>query len=324
MNILVVGGNGYVGRHLATLLKKYGHRISIVDKRTVRELPTIGYSTHIGDFGDIKFMNDVLKKEHVELVVLAGGFSRVDESVAMPMAYYSNNVIGNIFLMNILLENGVKKFIYVSSSAVFGEQDKLPVTKFSIRNPLSPLGHSQVFFESMLESFRLTYGISYAIMRAPNLAGLSENEEKYFIENLGVGLIPEIMQYALGKRDKVDIYGTSYGTIDGTASRDYLHVDDFCEACLNVMPHLEVRKEKQIFNLGLGRLYSVREVLACSEEIIGRTIITEDFPEREGDPSRIYCDTFSARTTLNWVPKYEALKDIINSVWEKIKLSNNE
>lgn len=322
MNILIIGGNGYVGRHLAVCVKKYGHRVSIVDNREVRELPRSGYSIHVGDFGDIRFVDDVLRKEHVELVIHAGGLSRIDESVAVPMAYYSNNVVGNVFLMNALLSNNVKKFVYISSAAVFGEQDKLPITKFAQHNPISPLGYSQVFFESMLESFRLTHGISYAVMRAPNLAGLSEKEEQYFIENLGIGLIPAIMEYGLGKRDHVDIYGTSYGTIDGTGMRDYLHIGDFCEACMSVLPHLEVRRERQVFNVGLGKGYSVKEVLACAEEIIGKSIATEAFPEREGDPARAYYDAFPVRTALDWRPKYESLKDIINSIWEKIKLSN--
>lgn len=324
MNILVIGGNGYVGRHLAASIKKYGHRVSIVDKQDVRELPKTGYSIHIGDFGDMRFMRDVLRKEHAELVIHAGGLSRVDESVAMPMSYYTNNVVGNVFLMNTLLSHNIKKFVYVSSAAVFGEQDKLPVTKFSLRNPISPLGHSQMLFESMLESFRLTHGISYAVMRASNLAGLSEKEDQYFISNLGVGLIPSIMEYALGKREQVDIYGTAYGTIDGTSARDYLHVDDFCEACVNVLPNLEVRREKQIFNVGLGKAYSVKEVLACAEEVIGKSIAVKEFPDREGDPSRVYFDVFPAHITLDWRPQYESLKEILTSIWEKIKLSNEK
>ncbi len=322
MNILIIGGNGYVGRHLAVKLKKYGHRISIVDKNDVNDLSSSGFSVNIGDFGDMQFMSKVLRQEHPELVIHAGGLSRIDESIAIPMAYYSNNVVGNVFLINMLLSFNIKKYIFVSSAAVFGEQDKLPVNKLSLRNPISPLGDSQVFVENMLEAFRLTHGISYAIMRAPNLAGLSEKEDNYFINTLGVGLIPSIMEYALGKREFVDVYGISYGTIDGTSARDYLHVDDFCEACLNVMPHLEVRREKQIFNVGLGRAHSVREVLTCAEKVIGKQIETKIFPEREGDPSRIYYDSFSVRTVLDWRPKYETLESIINSIWEKIKLSS--
>lgn len=321
MNILIIGGAGYIGYHLVNAIKKYGHRLSIVDKREDFGLFKGSASVHCGDFGDIRFMHNVLRKEHIELVVHAGGLSRVDESVALPMLYYSNNVVGNIFLMNALVEHNVKKIIYISSAAVFGEQEKLPITDYSFKCPISPLGHSQVLFESVLESFRVTHGISYAIMRAPNLVGLSEVENKYFTENLGAGLISLIIEYALGKRDIVNIYGTSYATIDGTATRDYLHVDDFCEACLKVMPHLEVRREKQIFNVGLGRAHSVREVIACAEEIIGKKIEISEFPEREGDPSRVYFDVFRTRTQLDWRPKYETLKDIIHSIWKNFELS---
>lgn len=324
MNILIIGGNGYIGRHLAVRLKGYGHRISIVDNNDVPQLPTTGYSINIGDFGVVGFMNEVLKNERAELVIHAGGLSDVSDSMAAPMMYYTNNVVGNVFLIDTLISNNVKKVVYISSAAVFGEQEKLPITKTSLRNPISTLGHTQMLVESMLESFRLSHNISYAIVRAPNLAGLSENEDPYFVENFGTGLIPAIMECALGWRDHLDIYGTTYGTIDGTAERDYLHIDDFCDACVNVLPHLEVRREKQIFNVGLGKAHSVKEVIACAEEVIGKKIKTTDLLAREGDPSRIYYDVFEACAALDWRPKYGSLKDIIVSIWEKIKLSNKE
>ncbi|MDR3274230.1 MAG: UDP-glucose 4-epimerase GalE [Puniceicoccales bacterium] len=322
MNILVIGGSGYVGYHLVKALKSCGHRISVIDIVQVPSLLDYSISFYKGDAGDMRLVHDALNKEHVEMVVHAGGLSRADEAVAMPMRYYSNNVVGNIFLLNALLENNVKKIIYVSSAAVFGMQDKLPITDLSNRAPINPLGYSQLFFEEMLESFRITHGISYAVMRAPNLAGLSNGEHKHFVENLGVGLIPSIIECALGKCEKVDIYGTSYPTIDGTAARDYLHVDDFCDACVNVMPHLEVRREKQVFNVGLGKAISVKEVIQCAQEVIGKTIVTEDFPEREGDADRTYFDSFRTRTALDWRPKYETLKDIIFSIWKNFELSD--
>ncbi|MDR1255939.1 MAG: NAD-dependent epimerase/dehydratase family protein [Puniceicoccales bacterium] len=321
MNILVIGGSGYVGYHLVKALKSCGHRISVVDTVQVPSLLDYTISFYKGDSGNIGLMGDVLRKEHIEMVVCAGGFSRIDEAVATPMKYYSNNVVGGIFLLNTLLDHNVKKIIYISSASVFGAQDKLPITDYTTKAPINPLGYSQLFFEGMLESYRLTHGISYAIMRASNLAGLSTSEHKHFIENLGVGLIPSIIEFALGKREKIDIYGTSYPTIDGTASRDYLHVDDFCDACLRVMPHLEVRREKQIFNVGLGKAISVKEVIGCAQEIIGKTIEIEDFPEREGDADRLYFDAFRTRTTLDWRPKYETLKDIILSIWKNFELN---
>jgi UDP-glucose 4-epimerase len=321
MNVLVLGGSGYVGYHLIKLLKRYGHRISAIDIAQIPGLLDQGIAYYNGDIGDMQLICDVLRKEHAELVIHAAGFSRIDESVAIPAKYYLNNVIGNIFMLNTMLEHNVKKIIYISSASVFGEQDKLPITEHSHKNPINPLGYTQLFFEEMLESFRLTHGISYAIMRASNLAGLSDGEHKHFIENLGVGLISSIIECAIGKREKIDIYGTTYPTIDGTASRDYLHIDDFCEACLNVMQHLEVRHEKQIFNVGLGKAVSVKEVLTCAEAITGKQIATEDFPGREGDADRSYFDTFKTRTTLDWRPKYESLKDIILSIWKNFELS---
>jgi UDP-glucose 4-epimerase len=321
MNVLVIGGSGYVGYHLIKALKRCGHRVSAIDSVQVPTLLDQSVSFYGGDFGDMRFMHDVLRKESIELAIHAAGFSRIDESVALPMKYYTNNIVGGIFLLNTLLEHNVKKIIHVSSAAVFGAQDKLPITDHSHRAPISPLGYAQLLFEEMLESFRLTHGISYAVMRASNLVGLSENEHKHFVENLGVGLIPALIEHALGKREKVGIYGTSYPTIDGTASRDYLHVDDFCEACLNVIPHLEIRRERQIFNVGFGKAFSVKEVIGCAEEVVGKQIVAEDFPEREGDVDRAYFDVFRTCTTLDWRPKYFSLKDMIFSIWRNFELS---
>jgi UDP-glucose 4-epimerase len=324
MNVLVLGGSGYVGYHLIKALKRSGYRVSAVDLVQVPTLLDQSVAYYKGDFGDMKFMHDVLRNESVELLIQAAGFSRIDESIAMPMKYYTNNVVANVFLLNMLLDHNVKKIIHVSSAAVFGQQDKLPITDHSIGMPISPLGHAQLLFEEMLESFRLTHGISYAVMRASNLTGLSDSEHEHFVGNLGVGLIPSIVECALGKREKVGIYGTSYPTIDGTASRDYLHIDDFCEACLNVIPHLEVRRERQVFNVGFGKAFSVREVIGCAEEVIGKRIDTEEFPGREGDADRVYFDIFGTCTSLDWRPKYTSLKDIIFSIWENFELSNGQ
>ncbi|MDR2720892.1 MAG: UDP-glucose 4-epimerase GalE [Puniceicoccales bacterium] len=324
MNILVIGGSGYVGYHLIKTLRPYGHRISTVDLVQVPSLLDVSVSFYRGNYGDMQFMHDVLRKERIELVIHAAGFSRIDEAVAIPMKYYLNNVVGNVFLLNVLLESNIKKIIYVSSAAVFGMQSKLPISDNSSKNPINPLGHSQLLFEEMLESFRIAHGISYAIMRASNLSGLSDGEHKHFIENLGVGLIASTVECALEKREKIDIYGTSYPTIDGTASRDYLHVDDFCEACLRVIPHLEVRREKQVFNVGLGKAISVKEVIEYVQNVTGKTIAVENFPEREGDVDRVYFDSFRTRTALDWRPKYETLKDIIFSVWKNFRLSNGD
>jgi UDP-glucose 4-epimerase len=225
-----------------------------------------------------------------------------------------NNAVGNIFLLDILLKKSIGKFIYVSSASVFGEVDKMPITERTARTPISPLGNAQLFVENTLEALRLSHGLTYAIVRASNIIGLSENESEYFVKNMGVGLIPNVMNQIMGRLDAVQIFGMSYDTIDHTAERDYIHVDDFCSACAGVIPKLAVRGEGMAYNVGSGRKYSVREVIETAEEIFGVKINATDHPSREGDPSRSYFDIGAARNDLDWSPKYESLDQILKTL----------
>jgi len=185
------------------------------------------------------------------------------------MTFYTNNTLCNVFRLDSLLKENVGKFIYVSSVAVFGEADRMPITHQTVRCPMSPLGNAQLFVENMLESFKVSYGLTYAIVRASNVTGMSDVENEYFIQNLRDGLVLHIIKQFFGETDAVNIFGTSYDTIDFTAERDYLHVDDFCNACVNVLPKLLVRGEGVTYNLGSGKKYSVKEVIIITGQVFG-------------------------------------------------------
>jgi UDP-glucose 4-epimerase len=183
MNILVIGGSGQVGSHLIKSLKPYGHRISAVDLVQILSLLDVSSSLYKRERGDMRFMHDVVRKERIELAVHAAGFLRTNEAIVIPMKYYSNNITGNVCLLNVLFESNVKKTIYVPSAAVFSEQDKLPISDHSSKNPINPLGYSQLLLGEIWESLRMEHEISYTSMRALNLSGLSDGEHKHFMEN---------------------------------------------------------------------------------------------------------------------------------------------
>ncbi|MDR1233278.1 MAG: GDP-mannose 4,6-dehydratase, partial [Puniceicoccales bacterium] len=272
-------------------------------------VPFYGY-----DFGTQSSLQNVFRQENVEMVIQCAGKSIVEHSVADPMAYYTNNVLCNVFLLDTLLKSNIGKIVYVSSATVFGEIEKMPITQQTIRNPINPLGNAQLFVENMLESFRISHGLTYATVRASNITGMGEVENEYFIQNLGTGLIPNLLRYVLGQIDAVNIFGTSYDTIDLTAERDYIHVDDFCSACVNVIPKLSVRGEGMAYNVGSGKKHSVREVITTVEQLFGTTIKTAEGPSRIGDPSRLYFDINRARNELDWSPKYDSLELILKTM----------
>jgi UDP-glucose 4-epimerase len=317
MNILVIGAAGFMGSHLVKKLRALGHRVSAVDVNATAAGKTLDKEIpfHCHDFGTQFAMADVLRKENVEVVVQCAGDSLVDQSVLYPMRSYSNGVMGNIFLMDVILRSSVRKFVYVSSAAVYGEAERMPITDHTVRVPISPLGEAQLFVERMLESLHVAKGLSYAIVRASNIAGLGEIERDYFVQNIGHGLIPSIIGQILGKTDVVNVFGTNHDTVDGTAERDYVHIDDFCDACATVAAKPAAGGEGICYNVGSGKKYSVKEVVAAAEKIFGVKIATADFPQRVGDPSRAYFDTTRTRNELNWSPKYGTMELILGTMF---------
>ncbi|MDR2776446.1 MAG: NAD-dependent epimerase/dehydratase family protein [Puniceicoccales bacterium] len=316
MSILVIGAAGFVGSHLVKKLGALGHRVCgiDIDNGRAKQVLASNIPFYCYDFGSQSSLHDVFRRENVEMVIQCAGKSIVENSVTDPMSYYTNNVLCNVFLLDTLLKSNITKMVYVSSAAVFGEIEKMPITQQTIRNPISPLGNAQLFVENMLESFRISHGLTYTIVRASNITGMSEVENEYFIQNLGTGLIPNLLRYILGQIDSVNIFGTSHETIDLTAERDYIHVDDFCSACVNVIPKLSVRGEGMAYNVGSGKKYSVREVITTVEQLFGIKIKTAEGPSRVGDPSRLYFDINKTRSELDWYPKYDSLELVFKTM----------
>ncbi|MDR3144512.1 MAG: NAD-dependent epimerase/dehydratase family protein [Puniceicoccales bacterium] len=316
MNVLVIGAAGFIGSHLAKKLHSLGHRVCGADSNSDRAKHVLDKNIpfYSCDFASQFTVKNVLRSENIELVIQSIGNSSLAKAVANPLKCYMTNVIGNIFLLDSIAGESVSKFMYISSSSVFGEVDKMPIDGNSVRCPINPIGNAQLFMENALESLRVSNGLSYAIVRASNIAGMSEMESEYFVKHPGSGLIPSIVKQITGEIDAVDIFGVTYDTIDSTAERDYVHVDDFCSACANVIPKLLVKGEGVSYNIGSGKKYSVKEVISCAEEIFGVKIKTKDGLQRVGDASRLYFDTNRARNDLDWAPKYDSLPLILKTM----------
>lgn len=323
MNILVSGGCGYIGYHLIRHLKKQNHNIVVVDNRCqnhkLAKIFEKNVQTYAEDYSNVSKIQEIIKKEHIELIIQAAGHSMVQESVVTPLKYFMNNASGNTFLLEAAILEGIKKFIYISSAAVFGQPTKLPINNNTIRKPISSLGSCQVFVEDMLESIRIAHDASYAVVRAPNLVGLNINDHEYFLQNNGTNLFTNLFDFALGKRENIEIYGTNYETVDNTCERDFLHIDDFCEAVVKTIDRLSVRHSKQIFNIGSGRSYSVREIIKIGEKIFKKSFKVVETGPRFGDPARVVFDPYEANQALDWRPKHESLEKIIEETWNLIK-----
>lgn len=326
MNILVVGGCGHIGCTLVNKLKKMHHNMVVIDYRCKHEPfsrffdPSI--HTYNIDYVSNLQIHEILQSEKIELIIQAAGNSMIQESVVSPIKYYINNASGNVFLIEAALRANIKKFIFISSAAVFGRPDQSLITKSTSRKPISALGSCQVFTEDVLESVRIANDISYAILRASNIIGVNDNDPYYFLANNGTNFLNILFEYMLGKRSEIEIYGTDYNTVDKTAERDYIHINDFCDAVIKTIDGLSIRHSKQIFNVGTGKATSVKDMIKLCEKISEKSIKTIDGGPRFGDPDKVVIDPYETKQALDWRPKYESVEEILQKSWNLIKDNN--
>jgi UDP-glucose-4-epimerase GalE len=315
MRVLVTGGAGYIGSHTVAALRVAGHEPIVLDTLEHGHPAAIpGTALVIGDAGDRRLVRDLLTTHRIEAVIHFAARKSVPESIADPGLYFSANVAGSIELMRAMVDGGVRHLVFSSTCAVYGTPDELPVRESSPVRPENPYGESKLMVERMTPWFEGAYGLRTVVLRYFNAAGAafdgSNGEDWRQAENL----IPVVLAVAAGRRDAVEIYGTDYPTPDGTAIRDYIHVEDLADAHVRSVLHLADGGPSVTLNLGTGQGASVKEVVAAARAASGRAIETRLAPRRPGDPAAIWADAGLADRVLDWRPRHD-LDAIVSSAW---------
>ncbi len=314
--ILVAGGAGYIGSHMVALLVKRGYEVVVADNLRTGHWQSVkgARRLYVGDLRDAAFLNRVFGENHIDGVINFAAFSLVGESVTDPLKYYENNVEGAVSLLSAMRAHGVDKIVFSSTAATYGEPEKQPIEESDRTEPTNPYGATKLAIENMLKWCDRAYGIHYVALRYFNAAG-SDTE-------VGIGedhdpeshLIPLVMKTALGQRDHIGIYGEDYPTPDGTCVRDYIHVKDLAQAHLLALEYLARGGESDVFNLGSGNGYSVRQIIETARRITGREIRATAEPRRGGDPSVLIASNKKAAERLGWHPAL-GLDQIVSDAW---------
>lgn len=316
MNVLVVGGAGYVGSHAARRIAAAGHDVWIYDNLSTGHREACLPERLIeGELADRKTLTKVLTDHKIEAVLHFAACCYVGESVTQPAKYYQNNVVGTLALLDALRAAEVSRLVFSSTTAVYGTPDKVPITEDTPLNPISPYGFTKRVVEHALVDYAQAYGLGSIALRYFNASGASREG------NLGedhapeTHLIPLVLQVALGQRDKITIFGDDYPTEDGTCVRDYIHVEDLAEAHLLALNAVEPGT-CDAMNLGSEHGASVLQVVEACREVTGHEIPVEFGPRREGDPAELIADASKAREKLGWQPEFTDIRSIVETAWQ--------
>jgi UDP-glucose-4-epimerase GalE len=311
--VLVIGGAGYIGSHAARALKHAGHEVIIFDNlSTGYEFLASGFELVKGDILDSQALASPLAR--ADAIMHFAAHAYVGESVVNPKKYFRNNVEGGLSLLNTALAAGVKKIIFSSTCAVYGEPAKVPIEENIPRQPVNPYGVSKLFFEQALESYDRAYGFRFASLRYFNAAGADESGEIGELHDPETHLIPLALRAAAGLGPELRVFGSDYPTPDGTCIRDYIHVNDLADAHLKALEHLAAGKDSFAVNLGTGNGASVQEVISAVEKVAGKRVPRKNVARRPGDPPALVANPAKAQALLHWKAT-RGLHDIVTTAW---------
>ena len=316
MAILVTGGAGYIGSAAVKDLSDKGETVIVLDNLVYGHRRAVDSSVifHEGEIGDETLVQKILDEHEIEACMHFSAYAYVGESVEKPNIYYENNFVQTLKLLDVLIKNNVKKFIFSSTCATYGEPQYVPIDEKHPQFPTSPYGWSKFMVERALADYDTAYGLKHVALRYFNACGASgECGEDH---NPETHLIPLILFAAQGKRDSISIFGDDYPTPDGTAIRDYIHIADLSQAHLLALELLRKNGASEFINLGNGGGYSVKEVVEAARKITGANIEAKIAPRRAGDPSRLVADARKAREVLGWNPQFPEIEKIIESAWK--------
>jgi UDP-glucose 4-epimerase len=316
LKILITGGAGYVGSHAARWLRRAGHEIWVYDNLSRGHRAAVPEGRLIeGELADTAKLAGVMVARQIDAVMHFAAFALVGESVSDPALYYRNNVLGSLSLLEAMRASGVRRIVFSSTTATYGEPEKMPIREDFPQKPINPYGFSKLAVEHALADYAHAYGFGYAALRYFNAAGATPDGDLGEDHDPESHLIPIVLQVALGQREKITILGADYPTPDGTCIRDYIHVDDLASAHLAALDKLDEGVGLKL-NLGTGRGTSVREVIEACRRVTGRPIPSEDGPRRPGDPPELVADSSLAQKTLGWMPKYMEIGPIVETAWK--------
>jgi len=314
--ILVTGGAGYVGSHACKALAAAGYTPVVYDNlgRGHRELVRWG-PLEVGDLAHRARLDEVLARHRPEAVMHFAAFAYVGESVQDPALYYRNNVGGTLELVEAMRRAGIKALVFSSTCSTYGVPERMPITEDTPQRPINPYGATKLAIERMLADYDAAYGLRSASLRYFNAAGCDPDGEAGEVHDPETHLIPRVLMAATGELPHVDIFGTDYPTPDGTCLRDYVHVADLAQGHLQALDYLKRGGATLAVNLGTGRGFSVREVIAAASEVTGRRIPVHEAPRRPGDPPVLVADASRARSLLGFQPRYTELAPIVATAW---------
>jgi UDP-glucose 4-epimerase len=316
MNVLVVGGAGYIGSTVASQLVAAGHAVTVFDNlsRGHRAAVPSGAKLVVGDIGDAAALDAVFAAGAFETVMHFAALIEAGESMHVPEQYFRTNTAGTLTVLETMLRHKVGRLVFSSTAALFGNPERLPIAEDDRHQPTNAYGASKHLVEQMLDWLSLAHGLRFACLRYFNAAGARapDHGEDHRPES---HLIPLVLQVALGQRASISIFGDDYPTPDGTCVRDYIHVEDLARAHLLAMSALGDRPMLR-YNLGSGEGFSVRQVIETAREVTGHAIPAVLAPRRAGDPATLVASSARIREELGWVPRMPGLRDIIASAWE--------
>jgi UDP-glucose 4-epimerase len=317
--ILVVGGAGYIGSHMVKMLLQKQHHVVILDDLSSGHRDAVlGGDFILGSLADTALLNGLFAEHHFDGVMHFASFIQVGESMLNPGSYYRNNVTNTLNLLETMVNHKVLTFLFSSTAAIFGEPLYTPINETHPKNPINPYGRSKLMVEEILADFDHAYGLKSICLRYFNAAGADAEGQLGERHDPETHLIPLVLQAAAGMRPYITVFGQDYDTPDGTCIRDYIHVEDLCQAHLLAIEKLWDGAPRGVYNLGNGEGFSVREVIDAAREVTGREIPVQYGARREGDPARLVADSGLARVQLGWQSKYPEIEKIIEHAWRWI------
>ncbi|MCH5208917.1 MAG: UDP-glucose 4-epimerase GalE [Oscillospiraceae bacterium] len=317
MSILVLGGAGYIGSHTALELVRRGESVVIADNLSTGHIEAVpkGAKFYEGDLHDRTFLDGIFENESIDAIIHFAAYSLVGESVTNPLKYYDNNLCGTKVLLDSMVGHKIGNIVFSSTAATYGEPENIPILETDRTLPTNPYGETKLAMEKMFYWAAKAHGFRYVSLRYFNACGADKSGEIGEAHSPESHLIPLILQVPNGQREAISIFGTDYDTPDGTCIRDYIHVTDLANAHILAVKYLRDGNKSDVFNLGNGVGYSVREVIEVARKVTGHPIPAVESPRRAGDPARLVASSEKAREVLGWDPTHDSLEEIIADAW---------